>query len=72
MPQAHTGHGLRLLAEIAAGRRGFPAANEIGDLYSSYYLRTILCSASNLTFVSEEKLDIILEQSYYHLRSVLL
>ena len=27
-----TGHGLRLPAEIAAGRRGFPAGNEIGDL----------------------------------------
>ena len=30
---AYTGHGLRLPAEIAAGRRGFPAGNEIGDLY---------------------------------------
>ena len=30
-----TGHGLRLPAEIAAGRRGFPAANEIRDLYTS-------------------------------------
>ena len=27
-----TGHGLRLPAEIAAGRLGFPAANEVGDL----------------------------------------
>ena len=31
-----TGHRFRLPAEIAAGRRGFPAANEIGDLYLDF------------------------------------
>ena len=36
-----TGHGLRLPAEIAAGRRGFPAANAICDLYISIHKRYV-------------------------------
>ena len=39
---ASTGHGLRLPAEIAAGRRGFPAANEIRDLYIYRCLKSTL------------------------------
>ena len=58
-----TGHGFRLPPEIAAGRRGYPAANEIRDLYTYSPSKHVECGQNVGWILSGYNVDGMLEVS---------